>query len=195
MGVKRTASLFFGTVVVVVAVAGMAAFACTNLATLNLSGPRATPGETITATGSSFGVAEAGAPQAPVLVRWNGVEGDVLAQAVPDPAGNISASFTVPQAEPGQYVIVATQRDAEGEDEFGTPARATFEVLGPDGQPARPVTDTPASSASDSNSAGAIALMAGLGLVGLSLFALGSSMFVREVRRRQVPAVEPVRRD
>ncbi|HEX2064325.1 MAG TPA: hypothetical protein VHE80_07875 [Acidimicrobiales bacterium] len=195
MGVKRAAAVLVGAAVAVVVVTGVAAFACTNLATLNLSGPSAGPGESITATGSSFAVAEAGAPQSPVQLRWNGVDGEVLAEVTPDTAGSISATFTVPQAEPGQYVIVATQRDAEGEDEFGTPARAVFEVLGPGGQPARPVAEAPVSGGAESSSAGAIALMAGLGIVGVSLFALGSRMFVRELRSRQVPAVERLRRD
>ena len=194
MGVKRAAVVFLGAAATVLAVAGMAAFACTNLATLNLSGPGGSPGQAITATGSSFGVAEAGAPMAPVLLRWDSVDGDVLAQVTPDPAGNISATFTVPQAEPGQYVIVATQKDAEGKDEFGTPARATFEVVGPSGQAARPVTETPVSAGSDSSSAGTVALMAGLGVVGIALFGLGAGMFMREVRRREMPAAERVGR-
>ena len=195
MGVKRTTAVFFGAVVAAVVVTGVAAFACTNLATLNLSSARANPGETITATGSSFAVGEEGATAPPVLVRWNGVDGEVLAQVTPDPAGNISATFTVPQADPSQYVIVATQRDAEGKDEFGTPARASFDILGPNNQPVQPVTETPASTGSDSSSAGAIALMAGLGFVGLGLFGLGATMFMRALPRRQVPAVERIRRD
>ncbi len=193
MGVKRTAAVFAGAVAALVMAVGVAAYACTNLATLNLSGARANPGDAITVTGSSFAVGEDGAAASPVLVRWNGVDGDVLAQVTPDQSGNVSASFTVPPAEPGQYVIVATQRDAEGKDEFGTPARAAFEVVGPSGRPAPAVTDTPASTASDSSGAGAVALMAGLGVVGVGLFALGSTAFVRELRRRDVPTAERIR--
>jgi hypothetical protein len=37
--------------------------------------------------------------------------------------------------------------------------------------------------------------MAGLGFVGLVLFGLGATMFMRALPRRQVPAVERIRRD
>ena len=195
MGVKRTTAVFFGSVVAAVVVTGAVAFACTNMATLNLSSARANPGETITATGSSFAVGEEGASAPPVLIRWNGVDGEVLAQATPDPAGSIAATFTVPRADPGQYVLVATQRDAEGKDQFGTPARASFDILGPNNQPVQPVTEPPLTTGSDSSSAGVVALMAGLGVVGLSLFGLGAIMFMRALPGRQVPAVERIRRD
>ncbi|MDQ3643046.1 MAG: hypothetical protein M3450_16660 [Actinomycetota bacterium] len=63
-------------------------------------------------TGSSFAVGRGDAPTLPVQLRWNGVDGMVLAEATPDRAGNISATFTVPDGMPGYYVLVATQKDA-----------------------------------------------------------------------------------
>lgn len=41
-----------------------------------------------------------------------------MAQAIPDGAGNISATFTVPAGEPGFYVVMASHKDAEGKDTF-----------------------------------------------------------------------------
>lgn len=40
----------------------------------------------------------------------------VLAETIPDRAGNISATFAVPEGAPGYYVLVATQKDARGVD-------------------------------------------------------------------------------
>ena len=119
------------------AVFAAAAFACTNLATLNLSQAWGKPGDALTVTGSSFALAKEG-PTSPVALHWNGVDGPVLVEAAPDAAGNISAGVTVPDGQPGFYVLVATQRNAEGEDEYGTPARASFQILGAGGQPLAP---------------------------------------------------------
>ncbi|MGH9224506.1 MAG: hypothetical protein ACRD2W_12180, partial [Acidimicrobiales bacterium] len=78
-------------------IAGAAAFACTNLATLNLSSSAGKAGDTVTVTGSSFRVNSTNvAASDAVVLKWNGVEGATLAQVQPDKAGNISATFTVP---------------------------------------------------------------------------------------------------
>ena len=74
----------------------------------------------VTVTGSSFAVGRGDAPTLPVQLRWNGVDGMVLAEATPDRAGNISATFTLPEGMPGYYVLVATQKDAKGIDTYGT---------------------------------------------------------------------------
>ena len=183
---------FLGVVSAAVALAGVAAFACTNLATLNVSRAAGNPGDVVAVTGSSFAVAKEGAAPSPVQLRWNGMAGPVLAEAVPDTAGNISATFSVPEAKPGQHVLEATQLDAEGEPEFGTPARASFQVLGPSGAAAPPVSEQPAGTGSEPSSAGVAALMVTLGVLGLGLFALGAASFARELRRRELPAAERV---
>src|ERR1700730_4604977 len=49
--------------------AASSAWACTNLATLNLSNAAGTSGQSITVTGSSFSVASATAPATPVVLH------------------------------------------------------------------------------------------------------------------------------
>src|SRR5919112_1924017 len=127
MNLRRRVAVAFGAAAAATIVAGAAAFACTNLATLNLSSAAGKPGDSVTVTGSSFRVDSANVSASdPVVLRWNGTEGTELARVQPDKAGNISATFAIPEGQPGYYVIVATQKDAQGVDAYGTPARASF---------------------------------------------------------------------
>ena len=196
MSMKKKGTLLFAASAVASLVVGAAAFACTNLATLNLSSTAGKAGDVVTVTGSSFAVGRGDAPTFPVQLRWNGVDGMVLAETTPDRAGNISATFTVPEGMPGYYVLVATQRNAQGVDTYGTPARASYQILGPNGQS----VVTPAASAagasvaSEPSSTGIIALTVGLGVLGLALFATGSIAFVRQTRATAAAATAPVRR-
>ena len=191
---KRALAGAFGAAISVVV--GAAAFACTNLATLNLSSTAGKAGDTVTVTGSSFAVGRGDAPTIPVQLRWNGVDGTVLAETTPDRAGNISAAFTVPEGMPGYYVLVATQKDARGVDTYGTPARASFQILGPNGQS---VVTAPASAAApavpaEPSSTGIIALTVGLGVLGVALFGAGFVAFVRQTRAAAAGVAAPVRR-
>jgi hypothetical protein len=173
--------------------AASAAWACTNLATLNLSNAAGASGQSITVTGSSFHVAASG-PQVPVVLHWNGATGPVLATVSPDATGNISAQVTIPQAQPGYYVLVASQQ-ANGVDEYGTPARAAFEILAP-GQHAAvaPAAVQGGTVASSPSSSGVLALTIALGVLGLALFGAGVGTFARQARRREVPVAEHVKR-
>jgi hypothetical protein len=177
-------------------VLGATAFACTNLATLNLSSTAGKAGDVVTVTGSSFAAARADTPALPVQLRWNGVDGKVLAEATPDKAGNISATFTVPDGQPGYYVLVATQKDAKGVDTYGTPARASYQILGPNGQSVvtPPAQATASSVPSEPSSAGIIALTVALGVLGVGLFAAGFIAFVRQTRAAAAGTPAPARR-
>ena len=196
MSLRKKSGLVFGAVAVATVVVGAAAFACTNLATLNLSSTAGKAGDVVTVTGSSFAVGRGDAPTLPVQLRWNGVNGQLLAETVPDRAGNISATFTVPEGAPGYYVLVATQKDARGVDTYGTPARASYQILGPNGQS----VVTPAASAAaapvpaEPSSSGIIAMTVGLGVLGLALFGAGFVAFVRQTRAAAAAATAPVRR-
>ncbi len=187
-----------GSVVALVTVAFAAvAFACTNLATLNLSSGSAAPGTQITVTGSSFAAAEGGSAS-PVVLHLGSADGPVLATAVPDGAGNIVTAFTVPDMEPGYQVIVATQADPEGGPVYGTPARASFQVLSTEaGAVAQPLPAQDAGttvSPSPSNvSPGLLALTIGLGALGLALFGAGATAFLRQARRGEAPVPAKVR--
>jgi len=169
------------------------AYACTALATLQSSTAATASGTNFTATGSSFAAKGAG----PVVIHWNGAGGPEVGRATPDANGNISATVSVPKtADPGQYVLVATQTKSDGEAVYGTPARASVAVTGPDGtvpvaSPAAPATPTQPVGASDGN--GVVALTMVLGAAGLVLFGAGFATLVRG--RRPQPQSAPVRHD
>lgn len=191
---KVRASIFGAVAAAAVLATAAVGFACTNLATLNLSSAAGKPGDVVTVTGSSFNVnAKDVAASTPVVLHWNGVDGPVLATVQPDKAGNISATFTVPDGQPGYYVLVATQRDAKGVDAYGTPARAAYQILGANGQSVVQPASAPATApvSSEGSSAGLIALTVALGVLGLALFGAGFAAFVRQARR--APAGATVR--
>ena len=197
MNLRKKVTTVFGAAAAASVIAGAAAFACTNLATLNLSSTAGKAGDQVTVTGSSFRVnAQNLSASDAVVLRWNGTEGTELARVMPDKAGNISATFAIPEGQPGYYVIVATQKNAQGVDAYGTPARASFQILGANGQsvvtPA--VSSAGSTVASSPSSSGIIALTVGLGALGLALFGAGFVAFVRQARRRDVPVTASVRK-
>jgi hypothetical protein len=173
-----------------------AAWACTNLSTLNLSNATGAPGSQVTVTGSSFTPSAAGQVAPPVVLHFNSLTGPALATTHPNAAGDITATFTVPQAQPGDYVIVATQTTAKGTPEFGTPARASLVIPGPSSAGAsQPATASLSSSAPTSSSGGILGWAIGLGAGGLALFGAGIGAVAAQARRRKVPVTAPVRKD
>lgn len=187
MRVRRILVGLAGAGAAVILSAGTA-WACTNLATLNLSSAAGQVGENVTVTGSSFA-------KAPVVLHWNAVNGPVLATVTPDQTGSISAPITIPAAQPGYYVLVATEM-SHGQNAYGTPARAAFQVLAP-GQRALltpNAAQTAGVASSSPSSTGIVALTVALGVVGLALFGAGVAAFARQTRRRGVPATQPVKR-
>lgn len=196
MATKSKLRVLSGTAIAGMALFAGVAYACTNLATLNLSTASGAVGDSVTVTGSSFRTPRA-ADEAimPINLSWNSADGEVLAETMPDSAGNISATFTVPEGQAGYYVIFASQRDAEGVDAYGTPARAAFQILGANGESVIAEPGTQAPVVSDGNSGGILALTVGLGAVGLALFAAGFVSFARQARRREVPVAAKVRGD
>lgn len=192
--IGKKLSLAFTAAVAGMVVFGGVAYACTNLATLNLSTASGSVGDTVTVTGSSFRTPKAATDAVmPVALSWNGANGPVLATASPDAAGNISATFTIPEGQAGYYVILARQLDAKGVDAYGTPARAAFQILGANGQSVLTPQTTQTPAVSDGNGAGILALTVGLGALGLSLFAAGFTAFARQARRQEAPVAAKVR--
>src|SRR3989442_13574624 len=118
----RSLFVSLGAVGVALTIGLGTAWACTNLATLNLSNAAGQPGQSITVTGSSFKAVASG-PAAPVVLHWNAVAGPVLATVVPDATGNIPAQAVLPPAEPGHSVLLATQAEG-GTGGDGPPAPA-----------------------------------------------------------------------
>lgn len=192
------------TLLSVLAVSGLlvamaaSAWACTNLATMNLSSSHAQAGETVQITGSSYKLPETGGQE--IVVRWNSLDGAVLATTTADSVGNIDVSITVPDdAEPGPNVIVATQEverpDGELVAAHGTPTRASLIV----GQPAvahapPPAATSPSAALVPGPNIGLIVLSALFGLAGLGLFAGGATLFIRESQQAR-PVAVPVERD
>ena len=178
-------------------VLGLTAYACTNLATLNMSTSAGRPGDPLTITGSSFLTVCVCGPQmppTPVQIRWGGVQGRVMADLVPDKAGALSAAFAVPDVAPGYYVIAATQHDdALNLDTQGTPALTTFEVLTPSGESVVTQGEVAAASAEgdEATTSAFLALTVGLGVLGLALFVGGSAVMIRQLttRKARVPAL------
>ncbi|GAC1675363.1 MAG: hypothetical protein PVS3B2_17840 [Candidatus Dormibacteraceae bacterium] len=172
------------------------AFACTSLATLNLSESSGPAGSEIIATGSSFSSVDSGSSA--VAIHWNGVDGPILAQVTPDASGAISAKFKVPaNLEPGYYIITATQTEKSGAPAWGTPAKIAFQVVGPGGAVTNPQGEAQGVAQSPANSgfgagAGTLGLLAGLGVLGLLLFVLGTASFIGSYRKS--PAVSTVRK-
>ena len=196
-------------------IVGSAAFACTNLATVNLSSSMGKPGQAITLSGTGFMANAAEMPmdgmdmdmsagpmadmsvRLPVVIRWNGPDGSVLSTAVPDRSGTISVLFTIPETQPGHYAVVAVQKNAQGYDVYGTPARAPLQVLGPGGRVGDGAVGAGSLGAGgQSYSTGIVALTAGLGVLGVGLLAAGGVAATRTVKaRRGVPATVDSRRD
>jgi hypothetical protein len=182
-------------VLVLLAVVGTAAvaFACTNISTLNLSDSSGRPSDTIAVTGSSFGnsspTGRRTSTPLPVRIHWNGADGTVLAEAVPDAAGNISASVTIPEATPGRYVLFAVQQDTDGYHMYGTPALAAFEVVTPEGRsvpPSTPVAAEPSTGGSQGWDVPIVLVV--LGLAGGALFVAGFAACLRLLSPGEVPA-------
>ena len=192
------------------AVVGGTAAACTNLASLNVSAGAARPGDAIVVTGSGFsGGVEANmdgmdmgamdmagmdstsmAVRPPVTIRWNGPDGSVLTSAIPDRTGSISATITVPEAPPGHYTLVAVQKNAQGYDVYGTPARAILQITG-DTAAADDDTSTGVAGGSDGGS-GVLALTLGLGVAALGML-LSAGVIANRLGARR-PVAVPGRR-
>ena len=186
-----------GLALVGVACAGIVAFACTSLASLNLSQASGAAGSQTTVTGSSFNPSakpDADGLFTPVTLHWNSVSGPVLADGiVPDPTGAIGPiAVTIPtSATPGYYMIIATQTQIQGGsgEAYGTPARTVFQVTGSAAAPApQPATNgQPTAPAATSSTpgvgAGLIALLVVLGIAGVALFGVGTATFLGSGRR------------
>ena len=149
---RRGSVLAFGAVLVPLVAVSMA-YACSVLSTLAVEPGTGAAGTTVAGTGRSFSRVEVGNVE-PVAVRWGTTDGPLLWSGRPDAGGNIAFSFVVPDAAPGSYTIVATQRTADGVMVAGTPARASFQVTGPATQaatqsavPFEPTSPAPAPAA------------------------------------------------
>lgn len=189
----RTVVTGMGAMGAALALAGATAFACITPATLNLSSAAGRPGDVITVTGQSWKPDSSIAT--PVRLHWHSTQGQVLGEAIPDDLGNFTAIITIPDGPPGFYAITGVLRNEQGADAPGTPSRALFEIRNPTAAPPpEPLRSTFTPTAEPQGSSFPLALVMGLGAVGLVLFAGG---FIAVTRGRRTEAATParVRRD
>jgi hypothetical protein len=185
---RRTVVTGMGAMGAALALAGATAFACITPATLNLSSAAGRPGDVITVTGQSWKPDSSVAT--PVRLHWHSTQGQVLGEAIPD-----DATITIPDGPPGFYAITGVLRNEQGADAPGTPSRALFEIRNPTAAPPpEPLRGTFTPTAEPQGSSFPLALVMGLGAVGLVLFASG---FIAVTRGRRTEAATParVRRD
>lgn len=133
--------LIFGALVPLVVAA--TAWACGLLASLRTDVSVASPGQTITVTGTNY--SDDLTTNTPVQIRWNSRTGPVIATATPV-GPRINQQVQVPRGiEPGWYVLNATQfRISDGQPRQGTPGRTVIRVQGAGAAAASPWSSAPA---------------------------------------------------
>ncbi len=110
---------------------GAAAWACTNLATIDIESKTAVPGQVVKATGKDF---SGPLTSTAVEVHWNALDGAVRWAGESTTSGEVAFEFTIPKnAKPGRYyTVVATQYSkVDGKPVYGTPARASIKIVAP----------------------------------------------------------------
>ncbi|MGH9282760.1 MAG: hypothetical protein ACRD0S_07465 [Acidimicrobiales bacterium] len=113
----------------------------------------------------------------PVVLRWNSLEGTVLAQADVTAGEAATLDATIPDAEPGVYYLVL-------ETNAGI-ARSAFQVSGADA--GAPSTPWPAAEpAGDSRPFSSLEV--GMGLLGAGLVGMAGLTLVGVARRRRAAA-------
>lgn len=149
---KRLLVLVLGTMAGML-MAASAAFACANLTTINLSTQSAAPGSTVDFRADAFRDSTDENPASDIVVHWDAQDGPALASG-PSVNRTLEGSFTVPDVESGQYIVVATQYYIDtGDPVPGAPARQSIEVTGAEASGAA-VQSTQASEG-DAGAAGA----------------------------------------
>lgn len=138
----RTRLVVVVSAVLLVLLGVSAPLRASTLATLELSADRGMPGQELSFRGWYYNDTH------PVSIRWDTVDGPVLATVTPDTFGPIHNHFRSvtgtlripPDAQPGPHLVVATQDFAPpGKITWGVPVRTRIHV----GQPTGP-TDVPA---------------------------------------------------
>ena len=188
---RRFAAGAFASIAVL-GIAASAAWACVSGPVVNLSTISAKPGEQVTLTGTGFRQAD------PVQVRWNALDGPIVAELAKPDNQTITANFAVPAGTvPGNYVVIVSQTK-DGKASL-SPIRAVLNVVGPSGQNPVLGADTtsdasdriPALVQSDNDvSNGTLALVA-LGVAGIGMFAAGVAALASS--RRGGVTAEPAR--
>lgn len=155
------------------------AYACANLMSAKLDRASATPSTQVQFMGRNF---NSNPKASPVSIRWNGRRGAVLFEGRPSRNGKLSTKFTVPNAKPGYYMVLATQIGPNGKPAAGSPARAVLKVVRSKGSSNSSVVAAPVTPGGPAGPSAPLAI--GLGLSGLLLV---GSLTTLAVRRRRMP--------
>lgn len=181
MRTRRVGYSVVGSGVAVLAGWASVAFACSPLPQVYSVLPEAaTPGDTVVVRGQAV------KSSAPVKIRWNGVNGPILAAATPDARGAFSAPVVVPDVAPGIYSLTLQTQDAGVN-------RTTFEVTAPassaTASPRAQLWPSFATQPSIATPAPGGANAAGVALLSFGLVALAGGSTAAVVRRRRALAV------
>ena len=194
MNVRRWAVVGIGAVAAVL-VASAAAWACVSGPSVTLNPANAKPGETIALTMRDFRKVD------PVQVRWNDLNGPILASFEQNGSGSpFNGEITVPaDAKPGNYVLILSQYSPDGKLSQ-MPVRVLVTVVSPNGS--NPVLGAAVSPAdvnrpaglvsNDESISGASLALAGLGVAGVAMFVAGMAALLAG-RRSAQPAAARVR--
>lgn len=166
-----------------------AAWACTYLPTvIGLSSTSAPSGSTVEVFGQGVGLAGE-----PVELRWNSVEGPIVATTLSTAGDNrteFAATMTVPDVAPGVYVVLAMDPTGQTTE----PTRTTFQVTPSVGaanlasEQAASLTQPASYNAPAPTDNSNLGLVAGLGLLGFGTAALLAGFAVTiSTRRSRVP--------
>lgn len=118
MGRRRVGVAVFVLTALLSGVASVA-WACTAQPRIvQLTPLAAAPGSDLSLQGDAL------AANAPVELRWNALDGQVIGTAVADDGGEFATTAVVPDAAPGVYAVIAVS-------EAQAVARTAFEVTGP----------------------------------------------------------------
>ena len=150
-----------------------------NLSILRLGADEVRPGGVVAVSGYSY--------TQPVSIRFNALDGSVLATLAPDSNNDIKGEVTIPaETKPGSYVLFAVQGPPEKPTRL--PARARISVAGDGGGPVLGApTETIEARADDllrtqRPSTGSLILI-GLGAAGVALFLAGGALLLGASRR------------
>lgn len=163
------------------------AFACARLATLKLDRAGGRSGVVTNAVGINF---NNDAKSSPVAIRFNSRNGRILWSGRADRSGKVKGSFRIPNARPGNYVIIATQETAEGRPAAGTPGRAPLEIR-------RKAATRSATAAVPAPAAGPVGPPGGgppaapIALISSLLVLAAAAGAVVAIGRRRAPATRP----
>ena len=147
-----------------------------NVATLIVVNPRDQNSPMIM-LGDSF------KPGIPTKLHLDNPDGPVIDEEVPGENGTVIFQADIPKTLRGSIGIVATQKDSEGRDTYGTPARATLNSPAP-AFPAS-ILESPLSGTANQDD---LILKLGLGGVGLATVAAEIKYVSRSRKRGFIPS-------